>query len=112
MEEAEDPDRPAGTEYQLIALTYTGGWYRLSIPTTSGHVAVTSPASPVTGPVSVSPPSARGLPMHRPRSSSGSSVISRAGKGRERDREKEKEKESRQCVLREFRRYGRWDGWG
>lgn len=96
-------------EYQLIALTYTGGWYRLSIPRSS-PVAETSPSSPV-APVSMSPPSVRGLSVHRPRSSSGSSVISRVDKGKGREREKEV-KESRECVLREFRRYGRWDGWG
>lgn len=113
-DESEDPNRPTTQEYQLIALTYTGGWYRLSVPS-SGPIATsnTSPASPIAGPVSISPPNVRALSMHRPRSSSGSSVTGRLdkGKGRERDRDKEP-KESRECVLREFRRYGRWDGWG
>ena len=30
-------------------------------------------------------------------------------KGKERERD---ERPGRECVLREFRRFGRWDGWG
>ncbi|KAK0491000.1 SVP1-like protein 2 [Armillaria novae-zelandiae] len=59
IEGSDDPE-----PYQLVALTYTGGWYRLSLPT------------------SEPPPVA-------------------SGEG----------KEKRDCILREFRRYGRWDGW-
>ena len=117
VDDLEDPDRPSPTEYQLVALTYTGGWYRLSVPNHAGPNTSSIPSSPVISPTSISPPSVRALAQHRPRSSSGSSVYGRSekGKGRERDRDRDREKEgkeSRDCVLREYRRYGRWDGWG
>ncbi|GJE84439.1 WD40 repeat-like protein [Phanerochaete sordida] len=108
-ESLDDSNRQPSQDYQLIALTYTGGWYRLSVPRSS-PVAETSPSSPA-GPVSISPPSVRALSLRRPRSSSGSSVASRPDKGKGRERDKDS-KESRECILREFRRYGRWDGWG
>ncbi|EKM59385.1 uncharacterized protein PHACADRAFT_114042 [Phanerochaete carnosa HHB-10118-sp] len=108
-ESPHDPGRQPSQEYQLIALTFTGGWYRLSVPRSSPVVEI-SPSSPV-GPISISPPSVRALSLHRPRSSSGSSAASRHDKGKGRERERDS-KESRECVLREFRRYGRWDGWG
>ena len=113
VDDVDNANRPSLTEYQLIALTYTGGWYRLSVPSSTGPVHSISPSSPIAGPVPVSPPSVRALSMHRPHSSSGSSTYGRIdqSKGRERDRDKES-KESQECVLREFRRYGRWDGWG
>lgn len=110
--------QPVQSEYQLVALTYTGGWYRLSLPATAAAAAVASSTmsspGPSLTPLSASPPSVRGLAMARPRSPSSSSVVSRTerGKGKEREKEREKEKESRECTLREFRRYGRWDGWG
>ncbi|KAI0796565.1 WD40-repeat-containing domain protein [Abortiporus biennis] len=108
VEETEDPHQPSATEYQLIALTYSGGWYRLSLPT-SGTSASASSSPPPGLPISSPPPSTKG--PHRPRSSSGSSVTGRSDKGKERERDKEG-KVSRDCVLREYRRYGRWDGWG
>lgn len=89
-------------EYQLIALTYTGGWYRLSLPI---HGVSSFPSSPTSG----SPPKLSS--MARQRTSSGTSVASRTEKGKEKEREKEG-KESTECVLQEFRRFGRWDGWG
>ena len=113
-----EPGRPPPAEYQLVALTYTGGWYRLSLPTSTSSqaAAVPSPSSyspgpapSVQSPLSTSPPSVRTMPVHRPRSSSGSSFTSRPDKGKERERE---EKPGRECILREFRRFGRWDGWG
>lgn len=97
VDDSEEPNRPTAQEYQLIALTWTGGWYRLSVPN-AGPIAPAVPGSPT-------------LAGHRPRSSSGSSVLSRPDKGKGREREKDS-KESRECILREFRRYGRWDGWG
>ncbi|KAI0091933.1 WD40-repeat-containing domain protein [Irpex rosettiformis] len=104
------PDKPTEMEYQLVALTYTGGWYRLAMPPSTVTTVPSDPGSPR---VSSPPPHIRALSQHRPRSSSGSSVTGRLdkGKGRERDREKEG-KERRECILKEFRRYGRWDGWG
>lgn len=100
-------------EYQLIALTYTGGWYRLAMPPSTVTTVPAAPLTPIPQHLSISPPSVRGVPPPRPRSSSGSSVTGKPdkGKGRERDRDKD-HKESRDCTLKEFRRYGRWDGWG
>ncbi|KAH9943335.1 WD40-repeat-containing domain protein [Epithele typhae] len=116
------PPGAAPLEYQLVALTYTGGWYRLALPSSSSSSSATpassaspqphvaSPAPSLRDPVSASPPSARTISMARPRSSSGSSfATSRQDKGKERERE---EKPGRECVLREYRRFGRWDGWG
>ncbi|EJF61323.1 WD40-repeat-containing domain protein [Dichomitus squalens] len=116
----EDLDEPGSTlsaEYQLVALTYTGGWYRLSLPTSSSAAAPSShPPSPVPlptpslrDPLSASPPNVRTISMARPRSYSGSSFASRPDKGKDRERE---EKPGRECILREYRRFGRWDGWG
>ena len=117
-EDQDEPGRILPVEYQLIALTYTGGWYRLSLPTSS-VAASSSSASPTPSypintppsqnPLSTSPPSVKTISMARPRSSSGSSFTSRADKGKERERE---EKPGRECILREYRRFGRWDGWG
>ena len=122
--------REERVEHQLIALTYTGGWYRLALPSSSS-VTTTIPSStpsyspsiapsplPVsrTSPaLSGSPPSARAMSGVRPRSGSGESFGSRTEKGKERERDREREAETkggRECTLREFRKYGRWDGWG
>ncbi|KAJ7507683.1 SVP1-like protein 2 [Mycena galericulata] len=95
----EAPDVGDGpVEHQLVALTYAGGWYRLSLPNASSSKTV--------GPASTSPPKSS-----RQRTSSGSSVLSRFDKGKEKEK-KDGEKQSRKCVLEEFRRFGRWDGWG
>ncbi len=96
-----DPDQPSA-EYQLVALTYTGGWYRLSLPSL-GHSELNAPTA-----TSGSPP--KPSPMTRQRTPSVSSV-GRSEKGKEKEKDKEG-KEKRDCILREFRRYGRWDGWG
>lgn len=99
------------SNYQLIALTFTGGWYRLALPKLASD---SKPAgSPTLGPSSLpgSPPKA--LNMGRTHSVSGSSAISKLDKGKGKEKEREKNnKESRQCTLKEYRRYGRWDGWG
>ncbi|KAG6837541.1 hypothetical protein H0H93_007722 [Arthromyces matolae] len=90
-------------EYQLVALTYVGGWYRLSLPHRGQSSRPSSPAN--AGPSS---------PPRLPSAQSGSHGTSTVG-GREKGKEKEQEKErkeSRECVLQEFRRFGRWDGWG
>lgn len=97
-----DPNQPMN-EYQLVALTYTGGWYRLSLPSFSNST-VPSNAIP---PLSTSPPGHSSTV--RPRASSGASLAGRSEKGKEKEREG---KEKRDCILQEFRRYGRWDGWG
>ncbi|KAF7983891.1 hypothetical protein HWV62_18248 [Athelia sp. TMB] len=102
------PSKTSGTEHQLIALTYTGGWYRLSLPKAPG--LSTPPASPTRAlPTSGSPP--KSFQMPRPRTTSQSSITSRLEKGKDKERAKE-EKESRDCALQEYRRFGRWDGWG
>ncbi|KAG6918916.1 hypothetical protein DXG01_010571 [Tephrocybe rancida] len=92
------------TEYQLIALTYAGGWYRLSLPQRGSSSSRSS--SPAIA-ISSSPPRVSAA-QHR--TSSASSVAGR-DKGKEKEQEKEG-KESRECALQEFRRFGRWDGWG
>ena len=105
----EHPDQLSATEHQLVALTYTGGWYRLALPTsgTVSNAPNPSPSPPTV--ISASPPSVTALSMNRPRSSSGSSFSGKPSKGKEPEKDA---KESRECVLKEFRRYGRWDGWG
>ncbi|KZT66009.1 hypothetical protein DAEQUDRAFT_752308 [Daedalea quercina L-15889] len=107
----DDPKGEPPLEHQLVALTYTGGWYRLSLPKPSVSAAVPVRTSTSgTGTVaSGSPP--RPAPASRPRSSSGSTFVGRLDKGKDVEREKEGGA-SHACVLREFRRFGRWDGWG
>jgi len=99
-----DPSPQGPMVWGIIALTYAGGWYRLSLP---AHAISSQSSTAAPSPLSSSPP--RLGPMSQPRSSSPSSVVGRdKGKERERDRER---KDSTECVLREFRRFGRWDGW-
>ncbi|KAI0265191.1 WD40-repeat-containing domain protein [Gloeopeniophorella convolvens] len=91
------------TNYELIALTYTGGWYRLSLPKKSS--ASSTPAQ-------ANIPSSGSVRSGRARSPSGSSVTAGRtdkGKGVARDADR---KEGRACTLLEFRRFGSWDGWG
>ncbi|KIK65375.1 hypothetical protein GYMLUDRAFT_70485 [Collybiopsis luxurians FD-317 M1] len=90
--EVSSEDTSVPKQYQLIALTYTGGWYRLSIPNT----ASSSPSSPPKG-------------THARASSITSTRSERSRKGK--GKEKEKDPEAHLCKLQEFRRYGRWDGW-
>ena len=87
-------------EFQLVVLTYSGGWYRLALPPKGSRASSPAAASPPKSP-SVS----------RPRTSSISSVASLSEKGKGKEREKER-KGSRELVLQEYRKYGRWDGWG
>ena len=85
-EDQDEPGRILPVEYQLIALTYTGGWYRLALPTSSVATSVSSPTpsphpplptpSLHNNPLSTSPPSVKTISMVRPRSSSGSSFTS------------------------------------
>ncbi|KAJ7047486.1 SVP1-like protein 2 [Mycena alexandri] len=106
--EAPDENLSSGpVEYQLVALTYAGGWYRLSLPNASSSKA--KAASTHAGSSSSPKPTS----MPRQRTSSGSSVLSRFDKGKGKEKEKKDgEKQSRKCVLEEYRRFGRWDGWG
>ena len=108
---AQDALQPSSApNYQLLALTFTGGWYRLALPKLTTNVQTTGSPTFGLSPLPGSPPRNSSLQL-APRSVSGSSVISKADKGKEKMREKEK-KESRDCTLQEYRRYGRWDGWG
>jgi len=97
----------ATPEYQLIALTFTGGWYRLSLPKT-GNSSKRHTGFSSSGLASGSPPKS----SLGPRSVSGSSVTSRLDKGKEKEKDREEKKDSRNCILQEYRRFGRWDGWG
>jgi WD repeat-containing protein 45 len=95
------------TDYQLIALTYTGGWYRLALPNKKPSSVASGTAAQTNVPSSGSARSGRA------RSPSGSSVTGTGrmdkGKGVSRDSDR---KEGRDCTLLEFRRFGSWDGWG
>ncbi|KAJ6599181.1 WD40-repeat-containing domain protein [Mycena vulgaris] len=102
-----NPNRPV--EHQLVALTYTGGWYRLSLPNATSSKAATSAAVSTHAGSSTSPP--KSISMPRQRTSSGSAVLSRFDKGKDKEK-KDGEKQSRKCVLEEYRKFGRWDGWG
>ncbi|KAK0468336.1 WD40-repeat-containing domain protein [Desarmillaria tabescens] len=94
-------------EGRSVALTYTGGWYRLSLPSL-GHSELSTPTGSSAYHATGSPP--KPSSMTRQRTPSVSSV-GRSEKGKEKEKDKEG-KEKRDCILREFRRYGRWDGWG
>ena len=96
-------------DYQLIALTFTGGWYRLSLPKVEGS-SKRSSGSFSTGLASGSPPKSS-LGPHT-RSVSGSSTTGRLDRGKEKEKDREEKKDSRNCILQEYRRFGRWDGWG
>ncbi|KAG8682451.1 hypothetical protein FRC11_014858 [Ceratobasidium sp. 423] len=94
-------------EYQLVALTYSGGWYRLSLPPVAGTISQseTRPSTPSAGRPGGSVLS----------SSPNNNSVSGAARGRGNEGAEGtevKEKQSRQCILEEFRRFGRWDGWG
>ncbi|KAF8743419.1 WD40 repeats protein, partial [Rhizoctonia solani] len=104
------PTMPVGSErpmdYQLVALTYSGGWYRLSLPPVAGTTSQ-SETRPVTP--SVGRPGGSVL-SSSPNNNSASGAVGRGREGA--DGTEVKEKQSRQCILEEFRRFGRWDGWG
>ncbi|KAL5530414.1 HSV2 [Sanghuangporus sanghuang] len=120
------PESVSPPEYQMIALTYSGGWYRIALPSSpSASAAAAAATSSISAAVArTSSLSAAGgsfRPSHRARSSSGLTIVTRRtatprsykGKGKESDeRDKEKEKVGSECALLEFRRFGRWDGWG
>ena len=97
---------PATTDYQLIALTYTGGWYRLALPNKKPtSVPAGSAQSNITSSGSVRSGTAR------PPSVSSVTGGGRADKGKGVSRDSDR-KEGRDCTLLEFRRFGSWDGWG
>ena len=106
---------PPLAEYQLVALTYSGGWYRIALPS-STESAFSDDGKQRPASSSASVRSGRPSPLGRANSISGSSATgatsrSRVDKGKRKDVGQEP-KGSHSCVLKEFRRYGRWDGWG
>jgi hypothetical protein len=103
------PAAPApspATDYQLIALTYTGGWYRLALPNKK-------PSSVPAGAAQTNLTSSGSVRSGTARAPSVSSVTGggRADKGKGVSRDSDR-KEGRDCTLLEFRRFGSWDGWG
>jgi len=117
-----DENDPTHLEHQLVALTYTGGWYRLRLPGDSGSRTSSPgetgslPGSPklAARPLPMPPPTIKGgvvnkgnLPRHR--TSSVSSV--KTDKGKEKEKGDAEAKPSRKCTLEEYRKFGRWDGW-
>ncbi len=83
---AAPPDANA-TEYQLVALTFTGGWYRLALPKLAGRARKSSSAAP--GPFRTAS-LASGSPPRAPLASRAGSVAgssaSRLDKGKEKER--------------------------
>ena len=78
-------------EYQLVALTYTGGWYRLSVPGATTLPSSTSPrtSGQFTRPLSPTPSLAPSITKEfRRRSGSGSTYsTSRPDKGKEKEKD-------------------------
>jgi len=103
---------PPTTEHQLVALTYSGGWFRLA-PPSSPSVLASSPGSPIRDNVSTAASSRRlSATVSAPKSPTATSPGS---KGKERNRTRTSDSEDvrpvRKCTLVEFKRFGRWDGW-
>jgi len=99
---------PPAPVYQLIALTYTGGWYRLALPSKKS-------SSATAGSAQTNVPSSGSVRSGRARSPSGSSVAGggRTDKGKGvSSRDSDRQEGGRDCTLMEFRRFGSWDGWG
>lgn len=120
IQAAADENDPTHLEYQLVALTYTGGWYRLKLPGDSGSQGSSPgdslPGSPRSGggPLPVSPPSFKGgiaIKGNQPRHRTSSVSSMRTDKGKEREKGDGEAKPSRKCTLEEYRKFGRWDGW-
>ncbi|KLO19823.1 hypothetical protein SCHPADRAFT_912496 [Schizopora paradoxa] len=105
------PKQPPQVEYQLVALTYSGGWYRIALPSSSQSQTEEGKSNPISSAASVR--SGRPSPLAGIRSSGGSSIAgsSRLDKGKQKEASRES-KSTHSCILKEFRRYGRWDGWG
>ncbi|KAG8980972.1 hypothetical protein FRB90_007366 [Tulasnella sp. 427] len=96
---------PPKTEYQLIALAFSGGWYRLS--TASSASTETSSRSSSFGESASAgrPGFSKGSP------SVASSRATEKGKERATGSEKDVGKVRRRCTILEYKRFGDWDGW-
>lgn len=115
-----DEDDPTHLEYQLVALTYTGGWYRLKLPGDGGSQGPLAggslPVSPrvTTGPLPGTPPGFKGGMGGKgvqPRNRTSSVSSMKSDKGKEKEKGDGEAKPSRKCTLEEYRKFGRWDGW-
>ena len=100
-------------EYQLVALTFTGGWYRLSLPNNETKDRAGTP-EPYQGPSKSSQPTARRSDNQRRTDSPqlGGSRRSSEQKRASPRRNSDAQDDNGKCQLEEFRRFGRWDGWG
>lgn len=106
LEHLDLSSKESKTEFQLIALTYSGGWFRIALPnSTQLPTRSQTPTIP-------SSASHAGRATGRPRSSSGSIASGRVRLNKGKEKEPEPEKAGHACILQEFRRFGRWDGWG
>lgn len=97
---------PPPPEYQLVALTFTGGWYRLSLPKAEKDRAGTPEAYQGSGKTAYSGTRDRvGSPqLGGSRRSTEKRISPR--------RNSDAQNDGNKCQLEEFRRFGRWDGWG
>lgn len=92
-------------EYQLVALTYSGGWYRLSLPSSTSSGSKGDLKNLPKSSKSVGTPSRASTPTGR------RGGFREEGKQRRASGE-EKPNISTSLRLEEFRRFGRFDGWG
>jgi hypothetical protein len=108
---------PPEPEYQLVALTFTGGWYRLSLPNKDPR-----DGAEVEDAYRKSSQARAANRRSDGASSAGRTSSPQPGKmsKRQGDHVRQGESSSRRnsegdtskCQLEEFRRFGRWDGWG
>jgi len=113
---AKPPPQP---EYQLIALTFTGGWYRLSLPNSNESIDRAGTPEPYQGKKRPNPrPGGSKTPTEQSGSVSPQFTTKRLSEQRKQgDVSKRRSVDAQvvdagRCQLEEFRRYGRWDGWG
>ncbi|KIM25202.1 hypothetical protein M408DRAFT_331305 [Serendipita vermifera MAFF 305830] len=112
---------PSLPDYQLVALTFTGGWYRLSLPNQSEPTDRSSTPEPYQGSGGAKRSAPRQpesiAPSERTGSGSPQLATKRLADQKRRDSSRRRGSDAQvndtnQCHLEEFRRYGRWDGWG
>ncbi|CCA71710.1 hypothetical protein PIIN_05645 [Serendipita indica DSM 11827] len=110
------PKSPPPPEYQLVALTYTGGWYRLSLPKSieeperSGTPEPYQRAPQSKYPRRTDTGSAAGGSSQSPQSRQ-EELRRRSEPSRRRNSDAQRV-DGMTCQVEEFRRFGRWDGWG